>query len=245
MRLTARFRICSLPFALSVLLLPAALAQAPGQHASELEARVAVLSDFHDVIYQIWHTAWPEKNIGLLVDLLPQVKKYGDTLSNVALPGILRDKQDDWDRGTAALQKTVADYDAAAATRDSVKLLDAAERLHSQYEALVRIVRPATKELDQFHQVLYMIYHHYWPDRDLEKLAPSIDSLKAKMSALNGSTLPSRLKDKEAAFNTARADLAKAVAALMASDAAANPKKFGADLEAAHGKYQALEKVFE
>jgi len=245
MRVTARLQICSFAFAFSVLFLPAALAQAPGQHAGELEARVSVLSDFHDVIYQIWHTAWPEKNIGLLIDLLPEVKQYSDTLSRVTLPGILRDKQDAWDQGTAALQNTVAEYEAAAASRDSTKLLDATERLHSQYEALVRIVRPATKELDQFHQVLYMIYHHYWPERDLEKLAPSVDSLKAKMAALNGSTLPNRLKEKEAAYNTAKAELAKAVAVLTPSDASTNPKKFAADLESAHGKYQALEKVFE
>lgn len=245
MRVTARFQILALASAFSVLLLPAALAQAPGQQAGELEARVGVLSDFHDVIYQIWHTAWPEKNVGLLVDLLPQVKQYSDTLSRVTLTGILRDKQDAWDQGTAALQKTVSEYEAAAASRDSVKLLDAAERLHSQYEGLVRIIRPATKELDQFHQVLYMIYHHYWPEKNLKSLAPAVDSLKAKMAALDKSALPSRLQPKEAAFNSARAELAQAVAALTASDASNNPTKFASDLESAHGKYQALERVFE
>lgn len=235
----------AIAFVVSILMFPAAFAQAPDQHVDELGAGVPVLSEFHDVIYQIWHTAWPEKNIDLLVELSPQVKRYGDTLSRVTLTGILRDKQSAWDQGTAALKKTVAQYEAASASRDSVKLLDAAERVHSQYEALVRIIRPATKELDQFHQVLYMIYHHYWPNHDLEKLAPALDSLKAKMAALDASTLPSRLKNKEGAFNTARAELSKAVAALSASDAAKNQKKFASDLETAHSKYQTLEKVFE
>ena len=222
-----------------------ALAQTANPHAGELETRVGVLSDFHGVIYQIWHTAWPEKNVGMLVDLLPQVKQYSDTLSRVKLDGILRDKQDAWDEGTARLKNIVAEYGAAAAPADTAKLLDAAERLHAQYESLVRIVRPVTKELDEFHQVLYMIYHHYWPEKDLRMLPPAVDSLKVKMAALNKSTLPSRLKPKEGAFNAARADLAGTVDKLTAADAASSPEKFAADLEKVHDKYQSLERVFE
>jgi hypothetical protein len=222
-----------------------ALAQTIDPHAGELESRVGVLSDFHGVIYQIWHTAWPEKNVGMLVDLLPQVKQYSDTLSRVKLDGILRDKQDLWDEGTARLRSIVAAYGAAAAPVDSAKLLDAAERLHSQYEALVRVVRPVTKELDEFHQVLYMIYHHYWPEKDLKKLPAAVDSLKVKMAALNTSALPSRLKQREGAFNAARVDLSGTVDILTAADAASSPEKFAADLEKLHDKYQSLERVFE
>jgi hypothetical protein len=238
-------RIWSTLFFALLFPLHGALAQTTNPHAGELETRVGVLSDFHEVIYQIWHTAWPEKNLGMLVDLLPQVKQYSDTLSRVKLAGILRDKQDEWDEGTAGLKRIVAEYDAAAAPVDSAKLLDAAERLHAQYEALVRVVRPVTKELDQFHQVLYMIYHHYWPEKDLKKLSPAVDSLKVKMAALNTSALPGRLKQKEGAFNAARADLARMVDILTAADAASSPGKFAADLENVHDRYQALERVFD
>jgi hypothetical protein len=181
----------------------------------------------------------------MLIGLLPQVKHYSDTLSRVKLPGILRDKQDAWDQGTATLQGIVAQYEAATAPVDSAKLLEAAELLHSQYERLVRTIRPVTKELDQFHQVLYMIYHHYWPGKDLEKLGPAVDSLKVKMAALNKSTLPDRLKQKEPAFQAARASLARAVDGLLASDATDKPEKFASDLETVHTKYQALESVFK
>jgi hypothetical protein len=74
---------------------------------------------------------------------------------------------------------------------------------------------------------------------------PSVDSLKVKMAALNSSTLPARWKQKEGVFNGARADLARAVNLLTASDAAVNPEKFTSDLETVHGRYQALERVFE
>ena len=70
--------------------------------------------------------------------------------------------------------------------------------------------------------MLYTIYHHYWPERDLKTLPPAVDSLKVKMAALNRSTLPSRLKQKEGAFNAARADLAATVGTLTAAGGAWN-----------------------
>ena len=222
-----------------------ASAQISDPHTQEIDASVPVLSDFHEVIYQIWHTAWPEKNLSILVDVLPEVQRYSDSLRRVVLPGILRDKQSAWDEGTSMLQTIVSQYAAATSPLDSVKLLDAAERLHSQYEVLVRTIRPVTKEIDQFHQVLYMIYHHYWPDRSQEKLASSIASLKDRMAALNGAPLPDRFKSKLESFDAARANLSKAVDQLVAADAAANAEKFEADLERVHSRYQALEQVFE
>jgi hypothetical protein len=245
MSATRNFRIWSVLFLSSLIPFPAAVPQTSPPHAHETDSRVAVLNDFHEVIFQIWHTAWPEGNVALLSGLLPQVNQYTDTLSRVTLPGILRDKQEAWDEGIAKLKSIVGEYEAATAPLDSVKLLDAAERLHSQYETLVRIIRPVTKELDQFHQVLYMIYHHYWPNKGLEKLTPAVSSLKEKMAALAKSKLPNRLKQKEEAFAEAKANLVRTVDMLVASDAADNPEKFASDLERVHSKYQALEQVFE
>lgn len=222
-----------------------ALAQVADQHAHELDTRVPILTEFHEVIYQIWHTAWPEKNISMLAELLPEVQHYSDSLSQVTLSGILRDKQEAWNEGTAALLKTVQEYQLAVAATDSVKILDAAERLHAQYEMLVRIIRPVTKEIDQFHQVLYMVYHHYWPDRNMEKLKPTVVSLAEKMNALAAASLPDRLKKKQAAYDEAKEKLSKAVGTMVKIDPAKEPEKFAAELEAVHSRYQALEQVFD
>lgn len=232
-------------FLLLLFPLCSASAQMSDPHSQEVNASVPALSDFHEVIYQIWHTAWPEKNLSILVDVLPQVQQYTDSLTRAELPGILRDKQAAWDLEIAALQSIVNQYAAATSPLDSVKLLDAAERLHAQYETLVRTIRPVTKEIDQFHQVLYMIYHHYWPNKDQEKLVSSVASLNEKMSALNSAQLPDRLKSKQEAYGTARTNLSQALEMLVASDAASNPDKFGSDLERVHSRYQALEQVFE
>ena len=45
--------------------------QAKETHADETVAQVPILTDFHEVIFKVWHTAWPEKNLAMLSELLP------------------------------------------------------------------------------------------------------------------------------------------------------------------------------
>jgi hypothetical protein len=224
---------------------PTLAQQAKETHADETAAQVPILTDFHEVIFKVWHTAWPEKNLTMLSGLLPEIKHFSDSLAKVQLPGILRDKQKVWKQSTAKLQEIVSEYANATSPVDSQKLLDAAEQLHAQYEALVRVTRPVLKEMDAFHQVLYMLYHHYLPGKDQEKLATSVRELKERMAVLNKATLPDRLKKRETAFIEARATLAHSVGALDASMVKDNPKEFASNVETMHTDYQTLEKVFE
>ena len=214
-------------------------------HEDETSAQIPVLHRFHAVIFPMWHTAWPEKNTAILIELLPGIKHYRDSLSEAQLPGILRDKQEAWTKGIEKLQAIVTGYEHATSIGDTAALLDAAEQLHAQYEGLVRITRPVLKELDAFHQTLYMLYHHYVPDWNLEEIAASATTLKERMNVLSNAALPDRLKGKEKAFNTARAKLAEAVAALDASVAVHDRGAFTSRVESMHSDYQALEAIFD
>jgi hypothetical protein len=211
----------------------------------ETSAQIPVLSNFHDVIFPLWHSAWPEKNIAMIVAALPDVKQFSDSISRVRLPGILRDKEKIWTAAIATLQAIVAGYEKAAAPPDSVKLLDATEQLHSQYEKLIRITRPVLKEIDAFHQVLYALYHHALPEKDEAAIVALTGSLKEKMSMLENVTLPERLQKRDAAFREARAALAASVKTLDASTYHSGPAEFTANVEKMHSHYQDLEKVFE
>jgi primosomal protein N'' len=224
---------------------PALAQQTKQTHADETVAQVPILTDFHEVIFKVWHTAWPDKNLAMLTELLPEIRHFSDSLGKVQLPGILRDKQKAWKLNTAKLQEIVSEYAGATSPVDSQKLLDAAERLHAQYEALVRMTRPVLEEMDAFHQVLYMLYHHYLPGKNQEKLTSSVKELKERMTALNKATLPERLTKREAAFNAARSSLAHSVEALDASMAEDNLEEFASKVETMHTNYQTLEKVFE
>ena len=40
----------------------------------ELEARVPALTAFHEVVYPLWHEAWPAKDVDALVALRPKIE---------------------------------------------------------------------------------------------------------------------------------------------------------------------------
>jgi hypothetical protein len=224
------------------LILAAAAIPAPAQ---ETESAVPELSAFHEVIYPIWHTAYPEKDIAMLKSLVPQVNELAAKVFAAKLPGILRDKQAKFDAGLAEFRKTVEAYNAAAKGTDDKAMLDAAEALHARYEALVRAIRPVLAEMDVFHKVLYVVYHKDLPDKQWDAIHAAAPDLKAKAEAVTQAKLSARLEAKRDAFNTAAAGLVEAASAL----AALGPGADGAAVEAAvlklHTRYQELEKVFD
>jgi hypothetical protein len=224
--------------ALAVILSAPALA---ADTAQETESSVPELSAFHEVIYPIWHTAYPEKDYAALRKYAPEVKSGAEKIYAAKLPGILRERQAKWDQGVVELRKTVDAYIAAAAGTNDEALLAAAETLHSRYEMLVRTIRPVLKEVDDFHRVLYVVYHKYLPDKDYAKIKETSGDLAAKAEAITKASLPKRLESKAEAFQKAAADLNEAAKAL----AAAPEASLAAAVETVHTRYQALEKVFE
>ena len=225
---------------------PFAIAQAPASDLSaDATAKVTALESFHETIYKIWHDAWPKKDAAMLQKLLPDVEKGISEVAAAKLPGILREKKSVWDSNIKKLQAIGSDYKAAAAAKNDAALLDAAEKLHSQYEALVRVIRPALKEIDDFHSVLYKLYHYYMPEFNIGKIRSSAAELKQKMAALNAATLPERLKKKEAEFFAAREKLAKSVDAFDSSLGSNDQKKIKESVDSLHASYESLNAVFE
>ena len=212
----------------------------------EVSSQVNELTEFHDIIYQVWHTGWPEKNVKFLQSLLPGIEKGFAEIKGAELPGILRDKKSKWEDGVKKFGVCVEDYKNAVAKNDSVGLLNAAEKLHSQYEMLVRVIRPVLKEVDAFHQVLYMVYHYYTPEYNFEKIKESAVEMQAKIDDLNKAVLSKKLESREEAFNNARMELEVAVKKFNETVKTGDNKK---DIEKAvdlvHSKYESLEKVFE
>lgn len=227
--------------------IPFGLAQKQKQAAKPPDAiaRVPALDSFHEVIYQIWHEAWPNKNIAMLQKLAPEVEQGISSVAAAQLPGILREKKAVWEENVRKLQAIGSEYKAAAGADDPARLLTAAEKLHSQFEALARSIRPGLKEVDDFHSVLYMLYHHYLPANDIENIKSSAADLKQMMAALKSATLPERLKQKEQEFVAARANLAKSVEALETSILSNNEKAIKEAVSTLHTNFQALNSLFD
>ncbi len=228
-------------FLLPVLLVLITLPALGFQHDSEAKAEVPALGDFHEVIYVIWHDAWPAKDYAKLRSLLPEIEKGAAALVSAPLPGILQHKQSVWNEGIQALKTTVDEYRSAVKAENNEGLMSAAEKLHSNYERLVRVIRPPMKELEDFHSSLYMLYHHYLPAFDLEKIKSSSVELKFKMGVLETAKLPDRLSAKKEAFDNARDDLAEAVAVLEAAAQSGDKAKVKQAVEDVHTRYEAAQ----
>ncbi len=178
---------------------------------SEINSDVKELSQFHDVIYKIWHNGWPKKDINLLSSLALDVESGYLKIKNAELPGILRDRKSRWENGVTLLGVCVDLYKVASMKKDSVALLNAAEKLHTQYENMVRIVKPPLKEVEDFHQTLYMLYHHYMPKGNYDKIKESALELSSKISPMKTAEIPQRLKSKEQKYNKTVNELSAAV----------------------------------
>lgn len=247
LNITTKMEINMKKYLALILLLAFAFPMAAQQEKNhDVSSQVKELTEFHDVIYQIWHTAWPEKNINLLKSFSAPVEKGFEKIVKAELPGILRDKKGKWEDGLKKFGASVEVYKDAASKNDSVALMNAAEKLHSQYEMLVRVIKPVMKEVDEFHKVLYLLYHYYMPENNSAKIKEAAVSLADKMEMLNKAPLTARLKAREEQFNKARAELGVSVENLNNEIKGGKGKDaVNKAVDALHTKYMELEKVFD
>jgi hypothetical protein len=231
--------------ALFLILGPTHLPASGPSQTNETDSQVAELSDFHEIIYPIWHTAYPEKDCAALREYVPEVNRLAKNLFEAELPGILRDKKAKWDEGIAQMKKAVEDYNKAASAEDDQALLDAAEALHAKFEMMVRIIRPVLKEMDDFHKVLYVVYHKHLPDNKFGEINAVSSDLVQKAEAITKATLPQRLEGKKEKFAIAAKDLWEASQKLQETCSAGNTEAIEKAVEYLHTKYQDLEKIFE
>ena len=215
-------------------------------HSTEITSTFPELFDFHEVVYPMWHTAYPNKDYALFKQLLPDVNAGVEKIYAAKLPGILRDKEDEWNAGLDKLRSSVKDYNKACEENNEVAMLTSAEELHSNFEMLVRIVKPVTKEVDEFHKVLYMIYHHYGPNKNTEELNKAIDDLYLRANELKNCLLPKWATDKKEDFTKADDELYESTKELKGlKDSKANVKQIDSGIEKVHTNYQKLEALFD
>ncbi len=213
--------------------------------ATEVKAEVPALEKMHEVIYPMWHVAWANKDMEMFGKLLPDIEKNADAVAKSELPGILRDKKVKWEKGVQAMQETVIEYKKALNSKTDQAILDAAEKLHRNYEMLVRIVTPVLKEMESFHEALYPLYHYHIVKFDQLKVQSDVAELQKQMDLLNKVVLPERMKKRNDSFIAARATLSTSVEELAKTIPSKDEKKIKEAVETMHTAYLGLEKVFE
>jgi hypothetical protein len=213
---------------------------APDSCLDETSSEVPALSAFHEVIYPLWHEAWPNKNYAMMKELLPEAQRHVTALQTVTLPGILRDKSDAWGSGIKVLATTLKQYETAAAKNDEPGLLNAVESLHSIYEDLVRVVRPPMKELEAYHVELYKIYHHALPDKNWDDLTVGAALMAERCKELLAAPVPKRFADQEKSLHQELSLLSWRTKILNEACAAKNWFDAPEAVENVHTQYQKI-----
>lgn len=211
----------------------------------EITASVPTLGDLHEVIYPLWHSAYAEKNYALIKELLPRADSLVARLDAAELPGILREKQQEWGDKKASLKETLSKLHEAASANNEAEMLSQVETFHAVYEQLVRTVRPVVPALDSFHQEMYKLYHYYAPAYDLAQMRATAEAMVAKIPPLKEAELPKRLADRQADYTSAVLELEACVvdfAEIVKTDA---KEKIMESVEKVHAAYQATEKIFD
>ncbi len=214
------------------------------EQLKETESRVPQLENFHEIIYPIWHTAYPEKDYAALKSYVKKVNELAGAIYKAKLPGILRDKKQKWDEGVANFKASVDEYNKQADGKDNNAMLKAAENLHANYEMLVRIIRPVLKEVDHFHKLLYVIYHTYLPEKDYDKILSVSTDLTERAMAITKAELPKRFEVKKEKIDLAANELITAAKHLSEMKENSKGNDIEACVEKVHTKYQSLEEIF-
>jgi hypothetical protein len=216
--------------------------------SSDVSSNVPELANFHTIIYPMWHKAYPSKDINTLKSFIPQIKENMEKINSAKLPGMLREKEAAWKKSLEKFNLVAQEYYKACAENDENAILQAAEKFHSAYEAMNRVVRPFVKEMDLYHQTLYVIYHKSYPDKNYGEIAGVMDTLIAQADAITRypeDKLTRRLKEKTPEYYKFSKELYNATVNLKEVLGGKDPEKIDASVEKLHKTYQKLESVFE
>ena len=146
--------------------------------------------------------------------------------------------------GVADFKKSIEDFSLQSGGNNNDALLKAAEELHSKYEMLVRIIRPASKEVDDFHKLLYVVYHTYLPGKEFSEIISVSGELLKKSEAIAQMKPSKIMESKSEKINSASNELLSAVKDLNSIKDISNEKEISLAVEKVHGKYQKLEEIF-
>jgi hypothetical protein len=203
------------------------------------------LKEFHDVVYPVWHVAYPDKDYQTIRDAVPEFKKKMEAINKAELPGFFREKKENFEKKREALSLAVKDLDEKAKGNDNDALLKATENLHTAYEQVVRIFVPRVKELENFHLVLYPLWHEALPNKNFKAIIVATPALQEKMDTLMNVQLPEKLKEIAPKFIEKRKALKASVDELIKACNKKDNKKIEEKLDIMHTAYMELDGVFE
>lgn len=207
--------------------------------------RVEGLKEFHEVLYPVWHSYLPKGDYQAIRKAVPAFKKSVEILMKAPLPDFYQHVKDDFESKRQNLVLSVEELDSVAQTGDDKKLENTVENMHSAFEQMARVLAPRIKEIEEFHLVLYPLWHYAMPQKDYPAIKTAIPSLESRMDALMKAQLPESSKNIESQFLEKREALKKTVEELAEVCHNNKDTEIIEKLTRMHEYYRNLDEVFE
>jgi len=207
--------------------------------------RVEGLEEFHEVLHLVWHSYLPDGDYQSIREAVPEFKRTLEILMEAPLPEFYQHVKDDFEKKRQKLALAVENLDSIAQTEDDKELEKAVEDMHAAFALTARVLAPRIREIEEFHLVLYPLWHYAMPNKDYQAIKAAIPSLESRMDALMEPQIPERLKNKEAQFTEKRETLRKAVEDLANVCRQNKDEEIIDRLTQMHECYRALDEVFE
>jgi hypothetical protein len=213
--------------------------------APQITAKVPALDSLHESIYILWHNAYPNKDYALIKNTMPELSVSVSKLSQAALPEILHNKKTKWDNEIKNLQSNLSSLQKAVKEDNKESMIKTVETIHSSYEKLVRVIRPALAELESFHEELYKVYHSYMPNNDIEKIKSIIPTMKTKIGLLKQAKLPQNIADRKNKFDEAVSRLEISLNELENTIKTNRKEEIKSAVEKLHSDYQSIDTLLQ
>jgi hypothetical protein len=98
------------------------------------------LEQFHSALYMLYHHYLPENNRKQIRLSAAELKEKMTALNSAALPRNLRQREPEFQSARAKLSKSVDDFESSVSSNDEKLIKEKIETLHSNFEALARII---------------------------------------------------------------------------------------------------------
>lgn len=206
---------------------------------------VTGIREFHEVLYPVWHDYFPQGDFQSIREAIPEFKRTTQMLMEAELPLFYHNVKDDFENKRKNLALSVDKLESIAQTGNDKELAKAVEEMHTAFERMARVLAPRTREIEQFHLVLYPLWHQAMPDKDYQAIKLAIPSLESKMDALMRAPLPQRFEVLETQFLKKREALKLSVEELADVCRQNKDEKIIDKLTQMHEAYRELDQVFE
>lgn len=172
------------------------------------------LEEFHKILVPLWHESFAQKDFKTIREKAPLLNEKLMILLRVQPPAELQQDEEkfiDFMGKRQELAFQVTQVNLAAKDGPDSTLASAFEKMHWAYEEVDKVFAEPIKELDSFHETLYLLWHKALPERDYKTIRETAPVLKAEADSLVKVTLPQGCKVKKEEFDKKATALKDAV----------------------------------